>query len=307
MEVPSKIKKYFGYTALIVFVCWLVISVYIRKDISEDVDKNFISQGISASSICYSVDFNGRLGNLMFEYALLVGICSKKNTSRYSCAVVQNPNINPLTLPVQKFVRGFSIPNSQIGCKLNSSNLYIEHEDKASYFFKSKAFQQPSGLIFVMIDFVIQYYYYKGVTFTGYYQSWKYFHHAQLEIRQSFKFSSQAEKASIAFIQSIHENMKSSVPVTIVGVHVRLGDKISKNITVKSYNPWSLSLQYYEKAIKLVQDRRKMSHTSLAFVFFTGGAMKRDKVAKDNNWTKKNLGTLITNSILNGFSKLLYS
>lgn len=151
--ISSKFKRYFGYTALIVTVCWFVISVYIRSDdVSSNEERNFNSQGVSASTTCYSVNFDGRLGNLMFEYALLVGICSKKHASRYSCAVVNNPNINTLSLPVQRFVRGFNIPNSQIGCNLSSSNLYIEHEDRASYSFNSKVLQQPSGLIYCHLD-----------------------------------------------------------------------------------------------------------------------------------------------------------
>jgi len=43
--MTSKIKRYLGYTALIVTICWFFISIYIRNvDVSADVERNFITE-----------------------------------------------------------------------------------------------------------------------------------------------------------------------------------------------------------------------------------------------------------------------
>lgn len=123
----------------------------------------------------------------------------------------------------------------------------------------------------------------------GYFQSWKYFHHARNEVLQSFAFPSYAEEDSLRLIDGIRKTV-AHPEVVIVGVHVRLGDKISRNITADSYNQWSLSIKYYEKAIRVIQERRKYSKHPLAILFFTGGAVVSTKIEKDIHWTRNNLG-----------------
>ena len=153
------------------------------------------------------------------------------------------------------------------------------------------------------------YFFHVGTLLVGYYQSWKYFQSAQEEVRKVFKFPNYANKEALRFISNIRRavsvsprgaallhdtEVATTAPlVTIVAVHVRLGDKISKNITAGSYNHWSLSVDYYLKAIHLVQQRRRGTNRVLAYAIFIGGSVTKDKKAKDVAWTKKNIGKLL--------------
>ena len=67
-----------------------------------------------------SVDFMGRLGNLMFEYASLVGICKKFIDSNancasknvLSCARIKNPKFYEIQTPISELVEMFNLSTS---------------------------------------------------------------------------------------------------------------------------------------------------------------------------------------------------
>ena len=120
-----------------------------------------------------------------------------------------------------------------------------------------------------------------------------------------FKFPEYANSEALRFINHIRQVVSQSprggsffsastaatTPlVTVVAIHVRLGDKISKNITAGSYNQWALSVDYYLKAIHLVQQRRRESNRVLAYAIFIGGSVTKNKKTKDVAWTKQNIG-----------------
>ena len=153
----------------------------------------------------------------------------------------------------------------------------------------------PSFLyfIYVCMYLFIYLFFHVGTLLVGYYQSWKYFQSAQEEVRKVFKFPNYANKEALRFISNIcralsvsprgaallyDTEVATTAPlVTTVAVHVRLGDKISKNVTATDYL----------KAIHLVQQRRRGTNRVLAYAIFIGGS------AKDVAWTKKNIGNLL--------------
>ena len=79
--------------------------------------------------------------------------------------------------------------------------------------------------------------------------------------------------------------VKEVKEVKLVGVHVRLGDKQDNNL----YGQWALSVDYYQKAIGIIEKRYSSTKYQLAYIFFTGGAVDKNDMQKDTNWTKSNL------------------
>ena len=104
------------------------------------------------SSICYAVEFSGRFGNLLFEFAAIVGVCEyhKKRLNLdmddiESCAVINEPKNSDFMKPVQQMVETFQLnylPADK--CKITSH--FTEHaEDIYGVRFDPNVFKQPSG------------------------------------------------------------------------------------------------------------------------------------------------------------------
>jgi hypothetical protein len=99
----------------------------------------------------------------------------------------------------------------------------------------------------------------------GYFQSWKYFHpHAEFIVRRAFVFNSNIENSSNAFIGGIRKKCRSKDYCKLIGVQVRVGDKLNNNF----YDQWSLRELYFRKAMSLFA--KKFPHFELHFVFFVG-------------------------------------
>jgi len=111
----------------------------------------------------FSVVWSGRLGNLLFQYASLIGICSKSMKSYIStishddvisCLKISNPNFYSLNNPVSEFVKIFNLSVS-VG-SFTETNTYQEHaEDIYGTYYDEKVFQQPSGTAFRGIAFIL--------------------------------------------------------------------------------------------------------------------------------------------------------
>ena len=103
----------------------------------------------------FSVVWSGRLGNLLFQYASLIGICSKLMKSYISishddvvsCLKISNPNYYTLDNPVSEFVKIFNL-SASVG-SFAVKNIYQEHaEDIFGTYYDEKVFQQLSGTEF---------------------------------------------------------------------------------------------------------------------------------------------------------------
>lgn len=118
-------------------------------------------------------------------------------------------------------------------------------------------------------------------------QSWKYFHpHAEKTVRKLYAVPEVPAHTAKIFVSNIRRLIPHNYK--LIGVHVRLGDKLGNPQNAHFYDQWALSEDYYRKAIKLLTAR----HPRSALVFFSGGGENKDALNKDRDWTKEKFGSL---------------
>ena len=78
---------------------------------------------------CFRTDFTGRLGNLMFEYAALVGACVRHGLQPETCAGFSMGDLDKhnVMMPTMMLHDLFDIP--MVSCPTNASMTYREHAD----------------------------------------------------------------------------------------------------------------------------------------------------------------------------------
>jgi len=130
-----------------------------------------------------------RLGNQMFQYAMLRGIAAKRG---FEVALPSGRHIS---------LWKFNLISERRNGKHSACHVYSEKE--FSFSFNPIVFEQPDD-----------------TDFDGFFQSEKYFKHIESEIRSTFVFS----KQDIAEVYA-NNGLKDNRP--LVGVHVRQGDYIN--------------------------------------------------------------------------------
>lgn len=220
---------------------------------------------VTPAEDCLTVELLGRMGNLMFEYASLVGICTARGLNYTTCAHISNANWNTWDLPIKEFIQTFNLPLvSASTCNI------VRRRD-----YREKSYVYDPHML--KIDY--------GTTIHGWLQSHKYFHpHAEKTLRQLYQLPEFPRHKAENFITNIRNHLPSGCK--LIGVHVRLGDKINNKQNANFYDQWSLSGAYYQKAIRLLTAR----HKSHALVFFSGGAENKDGLSSDRHWTKQQYG-----------------
>ena len=174
---------------------------------------------------CFGAVLNSRLGNLMFEYASLVGICVRRGFPPATCASLSGNvlDIDRVDLPIRELVETFSLPTPF--CAVAHDALrYQEHAHKPHAIeFDPDTFRQPMGTVFV-----------------GYMQSFKYFSpHADAHVRRAFRFPATPRAAAVAFLASVRRHATSLVSLQtgpavppaaarVVCASVRRGDKVGR-------------------------------------------------------------------------------
>jgi len=253
---------------------------------------------------CFTVSFVGRLGNLMFQYAALVGICARKGLPAERCASISQPlsradvllseaelfrteklRTEQTLLPLQELVSFFRLP--AISCPLYD-HFYQEHAKSPSgTFFDSDLFEQPFG-----------------TTFKGYLQSYKYFHpQAQSEVLKVFAFPESVTSKGDEFIRSIKNGVarqhkaasgrRQDSEVSLTCVSVRRGDKVRNASPI--YDQWALGADYLWRAIRLLQccrRRRTPAHLQphlQAMVIFVGGSVDQAGADLDKEWARSHI------------------
>ena len=105
----------------------------------------------------FAVDFTGRLGNLMFQYAAVLGICAKVlQKAGYNsfetiaaCVRITNPTFYELNTPISELVSLFNLTLSVSSQPFQQNGVYQEHrEDPNMVMFDDRVFQQASGVRF---------------------------------------------------------------------------------------------------------------------------------------------------------------
>mmetsp|Transcript_7193 Transcript_7193/g.10710 ORF Transcript_7193/g.10710 Transcript_7193/m.10710 type:complete len:372 (+) Transcript_7193:70-1185(+) len=244
--------------------------------ISPQYPKKHRNLKINSPKPEFSVVWSGRLGNLLFQYASMMGICSRSmkyyesvsHNDVATCLKISNPNYYSLDNPVSEFVKMFNLSASTR--KFPLTNTYHEHaEDRYGIFFDEKVFLQPNG-----------------TEFQGYFQSWRYFHpFAETVIRRTLVFDKEIENYAQSFIFNIRK--KCMTPnCKLIGVQVRIGDKLN-NI---NYDQWSLGEHYFCRAMTLLAHRFR-GHHEIHYIFFIGGGFSERDQKRDVQWTHRMLAT----------------
>ncbi|KAH9513711.1 Galactoside 2-alpha-L-fucosyltransferase 1 [Bulinus truncatus] len=141
------------------------------------------------STLHVTVEFSGRLGNHLFIYATLLGVARAQN---------RRPFIRDGIDLGTAFQISFINPN------ISNQGWAVVYEYKHTKF-ESKFMDLPQN----------------NLTLIGSFQSWKYFHHIQDEIRREFLFIPSIQKEVQSILESHRAKLKNHA---LVGVHVRRGD-----------------------------------------------------------------------------------
>ena len=96
-----------------------------EKEHSNDLDR--------WSPHCFTVSFTGRLGNFMFQYAALVGLCISKGLSTETCASISQSATERDVSLLNEFATTFQIP--AISCPLYEKFLQEHKESPFGTFF----------------------------------------------------------------------------------------------------------------------------------------------------------------------------
>ncbi|XP_074645978.1 galactoside 2-alpha-L-fucosyltransferase SEC1-like [Tubulanus polymorphus] len=152
-----------------------------------------------------TVDFNGRIGYLMFEYAILISV-----TERHGVIAVVPPNFDlslvfEMTTPAVVF----------------SENVVTVFKERDNFQCKFDALSNKINVTGVTAS-----------SLKGYFQSWKYFEHYEDELRKQLIFRKYLKRAATKFIVNCKEDLRLSrgltpnVKITTIAVHVRRGDMV---------------------------------------------------------------------------------
>lgn len=213
---------------------------------------SFNFQGGNPAAKCYRLSPTGRFGDLMFQYAALVGLCVKKHVAVRKCASLDTVPLGTKVrdLPIKLFIDTFNI--SFADCP--ASRVY--YNEASSGLYDPKLFLQPFGAIL-----------------SGNMLSWKYFHpHAQADLMRLFRFPLNVTRDVDQWIDSLRAKRKTTWVLQVrrlVCLHVQSRYKM------QPHQHSALSADFYCKAIDLLLKRHGNNTISLAF--FSGGG----------NWTER--------------------
>jgi hypothetical protein len=133
---------------------------------------------------------NGRLGNQMFQYALLLGVQAKLGYN-----IVLNENIGAIQLLQCFDIKGCHFFNER---DIFSPNKFEEHQ----FHFDKKVFRAEDH-----------------TDFKGYFQTERYFEHCRDKVRQEFTFKEEIRNRAEAWIEPYKQH-------NLVSLHVRRTDYV---------------------------------------------------------------------------------
>lgn len=221
-------------------------------------------------SKCYVLDVKGRLGNLMFQYAALAGLCVSRGHDPEKCAALKSlSEKNNKWLPINEFFSFFRISSPL--CRSNGKK-FTEHSKEVlgsgGVGFDQALAQQSEGTLL-----------------EGFFQSYRYFNDQKSRefLLRKFKFPMAINLKAKYFLSEIASKIPSR-EYKLVCMSCRRGDKSLSN-TSSIYNRWALSLNYYEKALQAFKER----HKKISVVVFTGGGVGKRWREDDLKWTNENI------------------
>lgn len=207
-----------------------------RKFWTRDVKvmKNPVVFGRGENKI--TVDFHGRAGNQMFQYASLIGI-AKMN------------NMTPILLENTELWNMFDLP-IQTGYMEKSGKYTIWKEEHAAVYSPKFANIKCDTDVFLK----------------RYLQSWRYFENVKTDIKtRHYKLRDEIVQKAIPFIEDILKKVKHK-NVTFVGVHVRRGDIVHER---KHVGHIPAPLSYFYRAMNYFRRR----YSNVVFVMISNSMM----------------------------------
>ncbi len=176
-----------------------------------------------------SCHFAGRLGNLMFHYASLLGIAN---------ATGMTPYINASKLKAQEFQDIFELTPGvivvpQVHKKRNTTEKFLKERSPTA--FSSYLMQRRERHIWLY----------------GFLQSYKYFDHIKHKIRREFMFKKDIQEKAKASLKHtlglLAGNVGHEEDMTLIGVHARRSDVTRKKAIEYGYN--TPEEDYYHQAM----------------------------------------------------------
>jgi hypothetical protein len=172
-------------------------------------------------------------------------------------------NKHSVMLPTRMFHDLFAIP--MVSCPINASMTYREHANSIHAIkYDAHLLEQPPG-----------------TSFQGYLQSYKYFHHARSDIQRLYSFSNDVILRTQEFFVYVRRQSKNTSHREIACISIRRGDKTRMH-KKGFYNDWSLSADYYRKALDILRQRNR----NMIFVYLIGGGTDSQMEVEDRQWVK---------------------
>ncbi|KAL5014866.1 hypothetical protein ScPMuIL_009136 [Solemya velum] len=244
------VKRSCLYICLVLCVLSYVAFFHVRKRHPSETAFFHVRKRHPSETHYLCPVFNGRLGNLMFEYASVYGIAMSKG---FSVGIDKSDEVYKTFNLSVKPIHDRSI------CK--KAELFKEHR-ACSFNYSSYNFNQNAD-----------------VRHDSYLQSWKYFEDCENEIRKQFVFKQDIQrKAEILLSRytSIKFNTSIVPNLTIVGVHVRRGDLLSKANIKVGYRV--ANKEYLSRAFDFFYKR----YEKLLFLVFTNPNKNDQKWCREN-------------------------
>ena len=180
-----------------------------------------------SSKLYMNVRFAGRLGNLMFEYAML-------------CATVRNHTLwdyciekKHFILALKVFKDSLTLPKCQ--SPVRNSTLIRENIDADVMIQRLKSLPRTN------------------ITFIGFYQSHRFFSQVKKELRREFSLPESTRKNVTSYFHSIAPPEWANDSYIRVGVHVRRTDMIAKPMIRFGVVP--CTAKYYNHSMRYFTDR----------------------------------------------------
>ena len=237
------------------FALWTLLFYHERKSVwflrSSHRTSKTATEGIElwkATDKLITCQLHGRLGNMIFAYASLVGIAYKTGRTP--------------VLPEYHFLRSvFHIRAAVLPQRL-SEVVKLSESRAGAYDVQLEQFWSNKELLELV----------------GYFQSWRYFVDIEREIRTEFTFRHHLSTGVDIFIQSaINENYGPQVhrrDVILIGIHVRVTDISSDANVERGYS--IATPDYFTAAMQLYQNR--FPHKVLLYILATDD----EKWCRDN-------------------------
>ena len=210
--------------------------------------------------MCKTLGKMGRLGNQMFQYALLLGV-AKRTGLRPALPYAHKSPGNQWTNMAIDELFGIQVADCS---QLRPKTLIREPHNDIRYLPRIAALTAAEG----------------SIDFYGYFQSEKYFKHAEQEVRAAFSFADSCIRDCAT--ESIESSRSSSDTGKVVSIHVRRGDYLKLPLN------FPFSAVYYERA---------MEHMTQSL----GGKCHFIVVSDDIPWCKSFFSTM------NRFGSFTYS